>query len=45
MSETYSKYPQILSYSKDSRKTDLTELWSDRLLKILIPNAPDLHFG
>jgi hypothetical protein len=23
----------------------LNELWSDRLIKILIPNAPELHFG
>jgi hypothetical protein len=22
----------------------LNELWSDKLLKILIPNAPELHF-
>jgi hypothetical protein len=29
----------------DSRKTDLKELWSDRLIEILIPNAPELHFG
>jgi hypothetical protein len=28
----------------DSRKTDLKELWSDRLIEILIPNAPELHF-
>jgi hypothetical protein len=23
----------------------LDELWSDRLNEILIPNAPELHFG
>jgi hypothetical protein len=23
----------------------LKELWSNRLIKILIPNAPELHFG
>jgi hypothetical protein len=23
----------------------LKELWSDRLIEILIPNAPELHFG
>jgi hypothetical protein len=23
----------------------LKELWSDRLIGILIPNAPELHFG
>jgi hypothetical protein len=23
----------------------LKELWSDRLIEILIPNAPKLHFG
>jgi hypothetical protein len=45
MLETSSIYPRILNYLKDSRKTDLTELWSDRLLEILIPNAPELHFG
>jgi hypothetical protein len=32
MLEASSKSPQILNYSKDSRKTDLTELWSDSLL-------------
>jgi hypothetical protein len=36
---------RILNYSKDSSKTDLIELWSDRLLEILIPNLPKLHFG
>jgi hypothetical protein len=23
----------------------LKELWSDRLIEILIPNAPEFHFG
>jgi hypothetical protein len=45
MLATSSKSPLILNYSKDSRKTDLKELWSDRLIEILIPNAPELHFG
>jgi hypothetical protein len=36
---------RILNYSKYSSKTDLIELWSDRLLEILIPNLPKLHFG
>jgi hypothetical protein len=45
MLATSSKSPHILNYSKDSRKTDLNELWSDRLIEILIPNAPELHFG
>jgi hypothetical protein len=26
-------------------KTDLKELWSDWLIEILIPNAPELYFG
>jgi hypothetical protein len=30
---------------KDSMKTDLKELWSDRLIEILISNSPELHFG
>jgi hypothetical protein len=42
---TSSKSSWILNYSKDSRKTDLTELWSDRLLEILIRKAPEPHFG
>jgi hypothetical protein len=29
----------------DSRKTDLNGLWPDRLIEILTPNAPELHFG
>jgi hypothetical protein len=45
MLETSSKSQRILNYSKDSRKTDLTELWSDRLFEILIRNAPKLYFG
>jgi hypothetical protein len=45
MLSTFSKSPRILNYLKDSRKTDLTELWSDRLIEIIIPNAPELHFG
>jgi hypothetical protein len=43
--ETSSKSPRIWNYLKDYRKTDLTELWSDRLLETFIPNAPELHFG
>jgi hypothetical protein len=39
------KSPQILHYLKDSRKTDLIELWSDRLLETLIANPSKLHFG
>jgi hypothetical protein len=31
-----------LHYSKDSRKTDFIELWSDRLLETLVAN---LHVG
>jgi hypothetical protein len=34
-----------LNQSKDSRKIDLNGLWSDRLIEILSPNAPELHFG
>jgi hypothetical protein len=45
MSATCSKSPQILNYSKDSRKTNLNELWSVRLIQILIPNPPKLYFG
>jgi hypothetical protein len=40
-----SKYPLILNYSKDSRKIDVKELWSENLIEILIPIAPELHFG
>jgi hypothetical protein len=45
MLETSSKFPQILNYSNDSRKTDLTELWSDMLLEMLVVNSSKLHFG
>jgi hypothetical protein len=45
MLATSFKSPLILNYSKDSRKTDLKELWSDRQIEILISNAPELHFG
>jgi hypothetical protein len=45
MLETYSKSPRILNYSKDSRKTDLTELWSDMLLETLVANPSKLQFG
>jgi hypothetical protein len=45
MLATYSKSPLILNESKYSRKTDLKEFWSDRLIEILIPNAAELHFG
>jgi hypothetical protein len=45
MLETSSKSSQILKQSKDSRKMDLNGLWSDRLIEILTPNAPELHFG
>jgi hypothetical protein len=33
-----SKSSRILNYLKDCRKTDFNELWSDRLIKILIAN-------
>jgi hypothetical protein len=39
------KSPWILHYSKDYRKADLIELWSDRLLETLIANPSKLHFG
>jgi hypothetical protein len=45
MLATYFKSLQNLHYSKDSRKTDLIELWSDRLLQTLIANPSKLHFG
>jgi hypothetical protein len=44
MLATSSKSPLILNETKDSRKTDLKKLWSDRLIKILTPNSPELHF-
>jgi hypothetical protein len=39
------KSPRILHYSKDSRKTDLIKLWSDRLLETIVANPSKLHFG
>jgi hypothetical protein len=45
MLATSSKSSWILNYSKDSRKTDWTELWSDRLLETLVANPSKLHFG
>jgi hypothetical protein len=42
---TSSKSPLILNKSNDSRKTDLKELWSDRLLETLDANPSKLHFG
>jgi hypothetical protein len=39
------KSPRVLNLSKDSKKTDLNELWSDRLLEIVIANSSKLHFG
>jgi hypothetical protein len=44
MLATSFKSPRILHYSKDSRKTDLIELWSDRLLTTLILDPSKLHF-
>jgi hypothetical protein len=37
--------PRILQYSKDYGKTDLTRLWSDRLLETLVANPSKLHVG
>jgi hypothetical protein len=45
MLATFFKSPRILHYSKDFRKNDLIELWSDRLLESLIANPSKLHFG
>jgi hypothetical protein len=45
MLDTSFKSPRILHYAKDSRKTDLVELWSDRLLETLVANPSMLHFG
>jgi hypothetical protein len=45
MLSTSLKSPRILNESKDSRKTDLNELWSDRPIEILIANPSELHFG
>jgi hypothetical protein len=42
---TSSKSPRIVNYSKDCRKTDLTELWLDRLLESLVANPSKLYFG
>jgi hypothetical protein len=42
---TSSKAPHILYCLIDFRKTDLKGLWSDKLIEILIPNAPELYFG
>jgi hypothetical protein len=39
------KSPRILHYLKDSSKTDLIELWSDRLLKTIVANPSMLQFG
>jgi hypothetical protein len=39
------KSPRVLHYSKDSRKTDLIELWSDMPLETLVANPSKLHFG
>jgi hypothetical protein len=39
------KSSRILHFSKDSRKTDLIELWLDRLLETLVANPSKLHFG
>jgi hypothetical protein len=45
MLTTSLKSPRILHYSKDYRKTDLIESWSDRLLETLVANLSKLHFG
>jgi hypothetical protein len=45
MLATSFKSTRILHYSKDSRKTDLIELWSDSLLETLVANPSKLHFG
>jgi hypothetical protein len=45
MLPTSSKSSRILNYYKDSRKTDLNELWSDGLIEIIITNPSKLHFG
>jgi hypothetical protein len=45
MLATFSKSPCSLNCLKDSRKIDLKELWSYRLIEILIPNAQELYFG
>jgi hypothetical protein len=45
MLTTSFKYPRILHYSKVSRKTDLIESWSDRLVKTHVANPSKLYFG
>jgi hypothetical protein len=45
MLTTSLKSPRILHYSKDYRKTDLIESWSDRPLETLVANLSKLHFG
>ncbi len=45
MLATSFKSPWILHYSKVSRKTDLIESWSDRLVKTPVANPSKLHFG
>jgi hypothetical protein len=42
---TSSKSTWILNQSKDSSKTDLNELWSDRLIEIIIANPSKFRFG
>jgi hypothetical protein len=44
MLATSFKSPRILHYSKDSRKTNLIELWSNRLLETLVANPSKLQF-
>jgi hypothetical protein len=44
MFETSSKSPRMLNELKDSSKTDLNKLWSDRLIKILIANPSKIQF-
>jgi hypothetical protein len=45
MLTTSLKSPRVFPYSNDSRKTDLIESWSDRLLETLVANPSKLHFG
>jgi hypothetical protein len=44
MLATSSKSLRILNYSKDSTKTNLNELWLDRLFEILTANPSKLQF-
>jgi hypothetical protein len=37
--------PQILNYSKDSVKLDLTQLWSLKLFATAIETPPELNIG